>query len=216
MKLTTHISPFVPMVDIVPEGEIGNAKIGHFEIEDDIGSKLFNLRATREGQPWAAVKPGRYAKLLTHGSLMMTDTPMEQRTNLAMASIAEGDVLIGGLGLGMLVVPLLAKEAVRSLTVVEIMPEVISLVWPALSKLPGASKLRIICGDINSDEIRAKLTTKFDTIYFDIWRDLCTDNLENIAALRRRFSRRLNRENPRAYMGAWVEHELRAERKRGR
>ncbi len=57
---------------------------------------------------------------------------------------------------------------------------------------------------------------KWDTIWLDIWVDICEDNLDEVTALKRKFARRLNRENPEYWMQAWQEDYLRYLRRQSR
>ncbi len=43
----------------------------------------------------------------------------------------------------------------------------------------------------------------YDCIWFDLWENICTDNLSEYGKLNRRFARRTA-----GYRGAWVEEEL--------
>lgn len=152
--------------------------------------------------------PGKYIKLIEHTGpddtpthsqvIWMTDTPMERRTNFHFLYQANGDVLVAGLGIGLIIIPLLKKPEVRSVTVVELNKNVIDLVAP---QLPRDERLRIICADI----FKFKDTTpmKWDTIYFDIWPNVSEDNYEQMKKLHRMYARRLNRDNPNAWMGSW-------------
>lgn len=138
---------------------------------------------------------------------MMSDTDAERRSNYEVVRRATGDVLVAGLGLGMIFHPILAKPEVRSVTVVEKFADVVALVEPTLSPV----KLRVVVADIFA--WKPPTGVKWDAIYFDIWPDICVDNLKEMATLHRRFSRRLN---PSGWMGSWKYGELLALRQRGR
>jgi hypothetical protein len=58
-----------------------------------------------------------------------------------------------------------------------------------------------------------KTKQMFDTIYFDIWPTISTDNLAEMATLNRRFARRLN---PGGWRGSWMEDSLKYDRRRNR
>lgn len=51
--------------------------------------------------------------------VVMSDTPMEKHTNQEFLDAAHGDVLIAGLGIGLIVMPLLDDPEITSITVVE-------------------------------------------------------------------------------------------------
>jgi spermidine synthase len=141
---------------------------------------------------------------------MMSDTDMEHRTNWTACNKARGKVMIAGLGLGMILTAILKKPEVESVLVVEKYQDVIDLVSPHFN----SPKLSIICADI-LDWKPAK-GMKFDAIYFDVWPDICTDNLKQINLLHHRFKYFLNRENPSCWMGSWCQELLRAKKRQER
>jgi hypothetical protein len=52
---------------------------------------------------------------------------------------------------------------------------------------------------------------KFDTIYFDIWPDVCTDNLKDMSTLHRKAGR-WKTEN--AWIGSWMRDSLKRQKAR--
>jgi len=193
------MSTFHEMHKVVPEGECGAAKVEHFTVTEE-ASRFTALRGALDYVP-----PGRYARLLVGGHTVMSDTDLEHRTNFEVVRKAQGDVLIAGLGLGMILWPIVAKPEVRSVLVVELRPEVIALVGPHLPR----KKLRMVVeGDIYT--WRPPKGTKYDTIYFDIWSDLCTDNLDEMTKLHRAFCRH---KAPDGWMGSWGQEVLRYRRR---
>ncbi len=198
--------PFPKMYEHLQPVEGKEFRITHHELtEDDI--KFHKLRDLINGlRESDGQKPGTIVHLLNkHGTVMMSDTEMERRSNIFFLWEAKGDVLIGGLGLGMIVLAAQAKEIVNSITVVEIHQEVIDLVVP---QLPINDKVNVICGDIL--KWYPPKSIKYDTIYFDIWNDLCSDNYEEMKKLHRRFASRLNRENPNCWMSCWRLDDIKA------
>lgn len=111
----------------------------------------------------------------------MSDTDMERRSNARFVHRANGSVLIGGLGLGMILHPTLAKPEVKLVTVVEQNADVIALIAPTL---PRDKRLTIVNGDIY--EWKPAKGTKYDTVYFDVWGNMSIDNLAEMATLHRR------------------------------
>ncbi len=199
---------FAPMADIIPEAQLDGCAVEHFDV-DEHSSMLTQIQAMQHG-PASLVPPGRYCRLKVGRTLMMSDTPAEQRSNIWFVVRATGDVFIAGLGLGMVLIPVLRKEGVRSVTVIEKYQAVIDLVEPSIRKRVSSSegaKLTVICEDIF--DWKLPKGQKWETIYFDIWPDICGDNLPEITKLKRRFARRLRRDNKAAWMGAWEEHTIR-------
>lgn len=188
---------FPEMAKIVPQGASGNVKIEHFTVTKADSERTL-MRCRRDEY----VAPGSYARLLVDGEVMMSDTRFEQRTNMEVLRRASGDVLIAGLGLGMVLHGIAAKREVRSVTVIEANPNVIRLVGPTVP-----SKVTVIEGDIFT--WRPAKGTKFDTIYHDIWLNVTTDNLDEMTKLHRAFCRNLN---PGGWQGSWMRDELRYQR----
>lgn len=92
----------------------------------------------------------------------MSDTDFERVTNEDVLSDARGDVLIAGLGIGMLPYHLCQLKKVRSVTILELQSEVVALVYPHV-KHP---KLRMIVADAYHPPLQ-EMT--FDYAYLDIW-----------------------------------------------
>ena len=112
---------------------------------------------------------------------MMSDGEDEHRTNIEVKYQAKGNVLIAGLGIGMVLTEILKKKEVKHITVIELSQDVVDLVSPYIKH----KKLEIICVDIfNWYPVNKE---QYDTIYFDIWPDLCTDDLAAMKTLHSRF-----------------------------
>jgi hypothetical protein len=194
---------FPSMPEVVPEGSHGVAKIIHFKVSKE-ASMLSSLR--RSGY----VPEGKYARLEVHGHLMMSDTRWERFTNLDVVEKARGDVFIAGLGLGMILHPILAKPEVTKVTVIEKYSDVVALVEPTLPKKDlETGRVNIIVADVL--EWKPLKGQNWDCIYFDIWPDICTENLKDMAILHRRFCRH---KRPGAWMNSWMRSTLLGERRR--
>lgn len=137
---------------ILKDGQVGDFKLQHYDISDN------NFYAiVRCGIP-----PGRYIRLINRCDCVMSDTPMEKETNRDFVRNAHGNVLIGGLGIGLIILAIQDKEDVKQITVVEKNREVIELVG---KQLPLNSKVNIV----NDDVFEYKPLLKHNTIYMDIW-----------------------------------------------
>lgn len=154
------------------------AKRGIAEIVHDTPSQMDRLQGALHGQP---LTRERYCRLLLNGSPMMTDAEFERKTNMTPILTANGDALIAGLGIGLILEPFLTN--CQSVTVIEKEQDVIDLVAPSFPKAA------VIHADI-FEWLPAK-GVKFDTIYFDIWPDVCADDLEDDKLLRKRFRKYL-------------------------
>lgn len=198
---------FVDMHTLIPEGEVGTARTSYIQLsKEDVF--IDNLHNIFNGFSQGVVEPGKYTRLHVNGTLYMSDTPMERQSNSWFVSRANGRVLIAGLGIGLVLPPILAKENVSEVVIVERSQDVIDLISPHFD----SPKLKIIQADVF--EWKPAKGEKFDTIYFDIWPDVCTDNLEQIAKLHQRFKFYVNRTNSEAFMDSWQRDFLKYERRR--
>jgi len=104
-----------------------------------------------------------YLRTVKEEDLWMSDIPQEIYDHLDAIKQLKGNVLVGGLGLG-LVVKLLEKEKrVKSITVVELERDIIDMVWPCLMTY----KSKVVHADLYDFLKHTK--EKFDTAFFDIW-----------------------------------------------
>lgn len=193
---------FPQMTTILAPQQQGVAAIEHYTVTS-LESRMSAFR------PGAYCPEGTYATLRIGHTLMMSDTDMERRSNRGVVINSQGDVLIAGLGLGMILHPILARPQVRSVTVIEKYQDVIDLIRPTLP----AEKLTIVCADIH--HWTPEKTTQFSTIYFDIWPTINTDNLATINQLHRRFRKYLLRGGE-TWMGSWMHEELKRRKRRER
>jgi hypothetical protein len=193
---------FPHMADIIPEGKCGSAEIKHVTVSQHDS----NMSARHGGEHW--VPAGKYAQLHVDGKLMMSDTRHERITNLEFVRRAHGKVLIGGLGLGMILKPILAKPEVDSVLVIEQSDDVIGLIWPHVEN----PKLDVWKADVFTWNPPQSLG-KWQTIYLDIWPDLCTDNLPQIARLHQKYKYYLDRTDPDCWMGSWEQDTLRSQKR---
>jgi spermidine synthase len=117
----------------------------------------------------------------------MSDTPAELEDMYYFVYHAKGKVLINGLGLGAAVQAVLSKPEVEHVTVIEISEDVIKLVADHYLKRYG-DRLTIIHADALTWQ--PPKGQKFDTVWHDIWDSICTDNLEEMGRLHRRYGKR--------------------------
>ncbi len=159
---------------ILPSGEVDGVRIVH-----DSPCLLERARAMRDGQPLLAQT---YTRLIIDGSCWMTDAEFEIATNKPVVAKCRGDVLIVGLGIGLIIPPLIKSKRVRSITVLEKDQRVIDLVSPTYCH----EKIKVVRGDAYK-WMASKAA--FDCIYLDIWPNVPnSDDRKNIARLRHRFS----------------------------
>lgn len=148
------------MSDFLEEGKVGDFSLEKFEVTDNDFIAKFRC----------GISNGTYIKLLHKGEVVMSDTNMEKRTNKKFVLNAHGDILIGGLGIGMIVLAIQNLPEVSSITVIEKYPEVIELVG---NQLPLNDKVKIIQSDVF--DWKPEKNQKFNCIYMDIWNWINSD-----------------------------------------
>lgn len=146
-------------------------------------------------------------QLMVNRQLVMSDGDNEYYTNLEFVRRCHGKVLVAGLGIGLILKQTLSKESVEHITVIEKCDDVITLVAPHY----WCDKLTVVYGDIL--DWKPSKNSRFNVIYFDIWPNICTDNLKQITSLHRRFSRYLDRSDPACWMGSWEHQRLKKGRR---
>lgn len=115
--------------------------------------------------------------------VVMSNSMMERLSNYHFVKAAKGDVLVAGLGMGMILLALQKKKNVKSITVVEIDEELRDLVMKGLRKRLN-KKVKIEIGNI----FQYHTKKKFDFIYCDIWNQITGTNLPEMNALRWKLS----------------------------
>lgn len=181
------------MAEILKDGEVGNFKLTHYTIkENDFYARV------RCGIPC-----GDYARLTNGWDCVMSDTPMEKRTNRSFVMNAHGNVLIGGLGIGLIILAIQDKEDVEHITVVEKNKEVIELI---ANQLPLNEKVEIV----HSDVFDYVPNHKYNTIYMDIWNNINSDiYTEEMMPLIKRYRKYLvsKKEDAYRYINCWAKQE---------
>lgn len=176
----------------------GLAKIDKFSITEE-EAKMANISYMFGGDyALQRISAGEYVKLIVDGVLMMSDTPMERRTNREFIDKAKGDVMIAGLGIGLILEnlkPKVESGEVKSIVIYEKFQDVIDLVYPIYSDMP----LEVRYEDILT--YKPPRGEEYDTIYFDIWPDISTDNLPEMALLHQRWK---NRKRKDGWMNSWM------------
>ena len=210
MKNLFKGDPFPSMVDLIPKGSSGDWRIAHFEITER-GAFALKLRdaCNKHRNSQVYTPAGKYAKLvqllphrsapLVHVVPVMSDTMMERKMMLEAYKHAHGEILLVGLGLGMLAQAVALKRNVRLVHVLEKSQDVVNLTLRYLH-----TKLMVQVGNAFTYK---RCGMKYDMIYLDIWRGICADNLPEIRSLKKRFKPYL-RDTDKSWIGAWSEKEL--------
>lgn len=143
--------------------------------------------------------PGTYAVLERENEkgdceVFMSNTPMEARTNRKFINAAKGNVLVTGLGIGMVIDALLSKPEVGHIDIVEKFQEVIDLVAPVYANEP---RVNIIHADAMT--WRPAKGVVYDYVWHDIWPNIEPGNYPEMVAMRHAY-------RPHAkWQGCWAE-----------
>ena len=137
---THHVHPWLPT------GVSGDFEIRRLTL---FGGEDWETELTEKGERW------------------MCDGDSELRDHVEFVEQAVGRVLITGLGIGFLPALLLDAGRVKSITIVEYNPDVVSLVWSSLVKLFDKTgiKLRLVVADANEFQPDRKYDYGFADTY---------------------------------------------------
>lgn len=175
----------------VPEGKSGNWEVRCFSVSKE-DAEFGALRSIFKGGRYTPV--GDYTGLYHCDNVIMSDTPDEIRDHMSFIHRATGNVLINGLGIGMVLQAVLNKPEVTHVTVIEISSDVISLVAPHYQNQFG-DRLTIIEND--ALKYKPPKGIRYNAIWHDIWPNICTDNLEEMKILHRKYGHCCN------WQGSW-------------
>jgi Spermine/spermidine synthase domain len=168
--------------DRIPEGVSGPWRIERKDVEVGLS---FSARST---------PAGRYTGLIhERRGLMMSDTPDEMRDHSQFFYECHrrgGRIIIGGLGIGMVLQSVLRLPNVEHVDVIEIDEDVIKLTSPAFAGDIQAGRLTIHHADIF--EKTWKPGTRWNVAWWDIWIDICVDNLPEMTKIHRKYGRRVD------------------------
>ncbi|NJL76836.1 MAG: hypothetical protein HC892_19260 [Saprospiraceae bacterium] len=135
----------------------------------------------------------KYQQLTCKGIVIMANTPPIVAQYVHFLEIAEGNILINGLGIGMCSQYLLNKASVSSLTVVEFNKTVIELVAPNFAHYPNH---RVI--HANAFEFEPPKDMVYNLVWHDIWTLYSSKNLQEMDILFEKYSKFA------LWQGAWA------------
>lgn len=162
---------------------------------------------------------GKYVKLIISEELVMSDTPYEMKTNQKFVDKAHGNVLIGGLGIGLLtknLIPKIESGEIKHISIWEKNTNLINLWKIAGQYLPVHDKISIFNYDVfDYQKVRSQLKSVFDSVYIDIWAGLDEQAYTQMKHFRRVFKPFLNPNNPDAFVDCWGREECMKKVKKG-
>jgi len=188
------------MLDWIKTGKRGKWTIEHFDVSQD--------QAALESYRNRRIFPGRYTRLyhekrgvvMSDGTSEMLDLHSLENA-LVYSDFTNGACHVNGLGLGIAAKMILdaTKSSESIVYIVEIDPDVITLVGCQLHKMYGN---RIIFLNCDALEYKPPAKSRFDIVWHDIWDELDPDNLSQARMLKRRWRKHA------VWQGVWAERTL--------
>lgn len=208
---STYAPPFTPLVKVFKDDmSDGDWLIERFVMErDQVQTAILRAYMQDNAREVYDLAPGRYVRLRRDKAWQptMSDTPMERRTNRRFIEEAHGRILVGGLGLGLVLFPLLASAKVVSVAVLEREPAIIRMVEPVVRRALGvrkSRKLSVIEADV---ETWTPNGSRFSTVYMDIWNTINEDHWEQVKRLKAKYRKVLEKADD-AWLGCWRERDM--------
>jgi hypothetical protein len=167
MKTNNTWKKFYNLLNI-PEGKSGTHEVIHEHYAAGASFDLTTPRGSTFGAPRGKAvrfpKAGHWHKLIYEHGTLMSDLPIEQFQMEQAVRGFRGNILIGGLGLGVVYDILCNNPDVKQITVVEKSQDVINLVAPHLP-LP----VSVVHADLFDFIQHSVRKGEFDHAFYDIW-----------------------------------------------
>ena len=117
-----------------------------------------------------------------NGEFIMSSGDGEMMTNKPFVDNCYGDVLTFGLGLGMIIFPLLNDPQITSIKIVELNQDIIDYIGNIIKQYDVNNKVTLELGDANTYYLFNN-TINYDYIYFDIFSKITIDTFEDMKRL---------------------------------
>lgn len=172
------------------------SKFGDWSIKEfvvtEFDAEMFNFRQKLQGRSNESIEAGTYTRLVQQstGYAVMSNTPMELNTNRIAYENAHGNVLIAGLGMGMILDALLSKQDVTRIKIIEVDKDVIDYVGGFYK---DEQRVEIIHADIRS--YQPSLDEFYDYIWLDIWDNIDERNIDEMIELNGKFAKHCSKMN---------------------
>ena len=156
---------YINLTKIYPgQLKFGNCIVQQILVNNYIDDKVLNFYNYSDN-----LEKERIVFLLNKSNeCIMSSNLFERLTNQNFINTAKGDVIIFGLGLGLILFPLLEDEEINSITVIDNSIDIINTIGPIIKNYDVNDKLTIINGDVFTYYQQLN-DAKFDVAYFDYW-----------------------------------------------
>jgi len=176
----------------LPDIKKGDWTIEKFTVDRTDFQSLFAGRVVPLGET--------FTRLCQNKTVVMSDTPAERRDHSYAIFKATGSCLLNGLGIGMILKNILKKPDVTDVTVIELSQDLIDVVGPHYTD----PRVTIICADALM--YKPPKGKRYNMVWHDIWSFICSDNLEDMKKLHRKYGRRCD------WQGSWCRDECERQR----
>jgi len=146
----------------------GNFMVERFMV-DPSEAEILN-RSFEENCPFplSKVAPGQYTKLTYYGAAIQVDLVPMMEMVAGFVEAAHGDVLVTGLGLGLMGPMLVQNPNVKTITFMEYEPAITKLVEP---RMQGDKPITVIFGDARQ---ALQVPVFYDCVFHDLWQTFQT------------------------------------------
>lgn len=185
----------IPKSDL-PEGSSGPWQIRRFTVSEEQAKYHQLTTMFSPGSAGRGVKPGAYTMLIRDGAVdpIISDTSAEVRDHYWVVMEAHGNILVTGLGLGLVANAMLLKPEVSKVTIIEISQDVINLVAAHLISKHG-DRVEVIKADAFTwRPLPPRPRGMFDFAWHDIWPSICSDNWNEMKRLKRHYQNWVTRQ----------------------
>jgi hypothetical protein len=212
---------YIDLHTILPDGvRAGKFSIVHRKLTEK-KVRQYKVRADCLGKTWLAQGlkwnfPYVVLQEMTHSQdledrrndVWMSDTPMERITNQIFLDNAHGRVLVAGLGISLVIQPLLFDERVSHITILEIDKDLIEMMSPYVKN----PKVEIIQADA-TEFVKTYTDAKFNTVWLDIWKGITTDNYPKMILLEKEYRKIMvsKKTDPERFIGSWSKAQIKKE-----
>ena len=143
----------------IPEGISGDYEVAYYtdETTDNMWQVYLDMKNETHTNHTVLLKAGCDMPI-------MQDSEAEYNEHQWLWDNATGDVLVGGLGIGMIHQPLIDNPNITSVTIIEIAQDVVDLVWDDCAKDDSFS---LVVADFET--WTPPESTTYDTIWCDAW-----------------------------------------------
>ena len=187
----------------VPEGVAGEWSVRRFAVTSEYAGQYNQYYRAQWGRAARVIEQGVYTGLFgPGGDPWMSDVFGEQADHEpAIRRIEQlqpgGQVLMNGLGLGMVLQAVLRRGrgfagggGMARVDVIEVQSEVIQLVGPHYQRMAERAEVELTIIEADALRYRFPAGRRWDVVWHDIWPEVSTDNLATMTRLHRRYGTR--------------------------